>query len=425
MHSSHFDKCEAASHGLFAAFLAARSTPVQIAGKPPRTELETSCEQRNCSKLVLQRVFDAIGNIEEKMTTPAQMQTVHSKFDWSGLTIFLITLCALVVCAWILSPFLTAITGAVVLAVVTQRPHRWISAHLKKPTLAATTSLLLVGLSIVGPALYFALVAASHLLAAIQSVQSGAAEQAFRQFITQHQRIAAGIQYAMDNFDISQTIQNSSGFLAGRMASFLGGSVSALAQIGILLFILFFLYRDSSQLLSSLRFFMPLNKEEADYLLERIRTAINALVLGRFAVAAIQGFVAGITYACAGVSEPSLLGLVTMLFALIPAVGAFVIWLPIAIYLAVVHQWIQAIIVLVVGALIISTLDNFLYPILVGPKMQMHTVVIFLSMLGGVLLFGVIGLILGPITLAVTESLIFILRRRAMGGPLPGGSELL
>jgi predicted PurR-regulated permease PerM len=359
------------------------------------------------------------------MATPDQTQPIQGKFDWSGLTLFLITLCALVLCAWILAPFLTAIAGAVVLAVVTERPRRWISVRLKNPTLTATATLLLVGLSIVGPALYFALAVASHFLAVVRNVQSGAMEQGIRQFIAQSPRLSSNVQYAMNNFDISQTIQNSSGFLAGQVASFLGGSVSALMQIGILLFILFFLYRDRPRILSSLRSFMPLDEEETDYLLERIRTAINALVLGRFAVAALQGLVAGITYACVGVSEPALLGLATMLFALVPAIGAFVIWLPIAIYLAILHQWIQAIIMLAVGSLVISTLDNFLYPILVGPKIQMHTVVIFLAMLGGVFLFGVIGLILGPIALAVTESLIFILRRRSVGGPFPGGSTVL
>jgi|WetSurMetagenome_2_1015567.scaffolds.fasta_scaffold11865_4 predicted PurR-regulated permease PerM len=359
------------------------------------------------------------------MTSPDQTQPVQGKFDWGGLTLFLITLCALVLCAWILSPFLTAITGAVVLAVVTQRPHRWILAHLKNPTLAATASLLLVGLSIVGPALFFALAAARHLLAAFRNIQSGAMEQSARQFIAHSPRLSSGVQYIMDNFDISQVIQSSSGFLAGKMAGFLGGSVTALIQVGIMLFILFFLYRDSRQMLSFLRAFIPLDEEETSYLLQRIRKALDALVLGRFAVAALQGLVAGITYACVGVGEASLLGLTTMLFALVPAVGAFVIWLPIAIYLAVMHQWIQAIILLAVGSLLISTLDNFLYPILVGPKMQLHTVAIFLAMLGGVWSFGVIGLILGPIALAVTESLIFILRRRSVGGPLPGGSTVV
>ena len=357
--------------------------------------------------------------------TPDPVQPVQGRFDWGGLTLFLITICALLACALILSPFLTAITGAIVLAVVTQRPKRWISARLKNPTLAATASLLLVGLSIVGPALFFAQTAARHILSAVRNIQNGAAEQGIRQFIAQSPRLSSGVQYSMDNFNISQAIQNSSGYLAGHAASILGGSVTALMQVGVMLFILFFLYRDSKQMLSSLRSFMPLDEGETDYLLQRIRRAIDALVLGRFAVSAIQGLVAGITYACIGVGESALLGLITMLFALVPAIGAFVVWLPIAIYLAVIHQWIQAFILLAVGALIISTLDNFLYPILVGPRMQMHTVVIFLSMLGGVAFFGVIGLILGPIALAVTESLIFILRRRTIGGPLPGESTIL
>jgi predicted PurR-regulated permease PerM len=391
-----------------------------------RTKGENSGSTRGqVPKLTVKSILGAIGRTEKKMATPNQTQPVPGKFDWGGLTLFLITICALVLCAWILSPFLTAITGAIVLAVVTQRPHRWISARLKNPTLAATASLLLVGLSFVAPALYSALAAARHILNAVRSVQSGAAEQGIRQFIARSPHLAANVQYAMDNFNISQTIQSSSGFLAGQMAAFLGGSVAALVQVGIMLFILFFLYRDRRQMLSSLRSFIPLDEEETDYLLKRIQTAIDALVLGRFAVAALQGLVAGITYACVGVGEPLLLGLITMLFALVPAIGAFVVWLPIAIYLAVLHQWIQAIILLAVGSLIISTLDNFLYPILVGPKMQMHTIAIFLSMMGGIACFGVIGLILGPIALAVTESLIFILRRRTVGGPLPGGSTVL
>lgn len=367
----------------------------------------------------MKNIHSVIGRTEVEKMALDPMQPVQDKFNWGGLTLFLISICAVLLCALIVNPFLPAITGAIVLAVVTQRPHRWISARLKNTTLAATISLLLVGLSIVGPVLFFALTAARHILSAVRNIQSGATEQGLRQFIAQHSRISAAVQYATDNFDISQTIENSAGSLAGHMASILSGSVAALMQVCIMLFILFFLYRDKKKVLSFLRSFLPLHAEETDYLLARIRTAINALVLGRFAVAGVQGLVAGITYACIGVGAASLLGLTTMLFALVPAVGAFVVWLPIVIYLAMVHQWIQAVILLVVGSLIISTLDNFLYPILVGTQMQMHTVAIFISMLGGVALFGVIGLILGPIAFVVTESLIFILRRRTVGGTLP------
>jgi predicted PurR-regulated permease PerM len=348
-------------------------------------------------------------------------QPVQNNFDWNSLTLFLILICAIVLSLLIAQPFFPAITAAVVLAVVTQHPHKWISARLRNPTLAATASLLLVVLSIVGPAIFFAQSAGFHILGAVRAIQSGVVEQNLRQFAGQHSRISAMLQYAIDNVDISQTIEKSAGSVAMRLGALLGGSVAALVQVVVMLFILFFLYRDKSEGVSFVRSFLPLNDEETDYLLSRIRMAVQALVIGRFVVAGVQGLVAGITYACLGVGGASLLGLATMLFALVPAVGAFVIWLPIVIYLALAHHWIQAVILLGIGSLIISTLDNILYPILVGTKMQLHTVPIFLAMLGGVWFFGVSGLVLGPIAFIVTDALVLIWRRRTAGEQLPAG----
>lgn len=354
---------------------------------------------------------------------PAYPRTTDGKFDWGGLTLFLASIGAVALCVWIALPFLPALTGAVVLAVVTQRPYRWILARLHNATLAATASLTVVGLSIVIPALFFAQNAARHLLNVVRSIQSGVAEQGIRQFIAQHPRVSAMLQYASDNLDINQATEKTAGAVTGHVAVILGGSVAALMQTVVMLFILFFLYRDGRAGLAALRSMLPLDEDETGYLLQRIGTAIDALVLGRFAVAGMQGLVAGIAYACVGVGGALLLGVTTTLFALVPAVGAFVVWLPIVIYLAAVHHWIQAIVLLAVGALIVSTLDNFLYPVLVGPRLRLHTVPIFLSMLGGVAFFGVAGLIVGPITFVVTESLILIFRHRATGEALPSGAR--
>lgn len=346
-------------------------------------------------------------------------QPARGEFDWSGWMLFLISISAILLCLVIVGPFLPAITGAIVLAVVTQRPHRWIRARLRNKTLAATASLLMVVLSIVVPAFLIALSLGQHIPGAVRSLQNGATENSLHQFFDQVPHFSAMLQYTLENVDIAHEIEMRTGSFAGGIAAILGGSIAAFVQVVIMLFMLFFLYRDRDEGLAYLRSISPLDGKETDYLLARIRTAIHALVLGRFVVAGTQGLVAGITYALLGVSGASLLGVATMLFALVPAVGAFVIWLPIVIYLAVLHQWIQAAILLAVGALIISSLDNFLYPILVGSHLRLHTVPIFLSMLGGVVLFGVSGLILGPITFSVSEALILILRRRATGVPLP------
>ncbi|MDE3187339.1 MAG: AI-2E family transporter [Acidobacteriota bacterium] len=347
------------------------------------------------------------------------LQSPQGKLDWSGLTLFLVSISIVLLCLLLVRPFLSGVTWAVVLAIVTQRPHRWICARVKNPALAATTTTVLVALSIVVPIMLIMLSVGQHILQVVQGFQSGAAEQGVREFIAQHSRITGLLQYAMDNMDVSQAIEKSTSSLTMQLASGLGKSITAFTQVIVMLFILFFLYRDKTQSVSFLRTHIPLAADEADYLLLRLRAAINALVLGRFAVAGLQGLLSGIAYAALGVGAATLLGVATMLFALVPAVGAFVVWLPVVIYLALIHHWIQAMILLAAGTLVISLLDNVLYPILVGTQLRLHTVPIFLAMLGGVVYFGVSGLILGPIAFSAAESLMLIWRKRTTGEPLP------
>jgi predicted PurR-regulated permease PerM len=344
----------------------------------------------------------------------------HGEFDWSGLTLFLLSICGVLLCLLIVQPFLPGLTAAVVLAIVTQRPYRWILARLKRRALAAAVTVVLVALSIVVPLMLVAGSATQHILISVRSFQTGTAEQGIQQFMGAHQRIATMLQYALDNLDLGQTLEKSAGVVAGRAAALLGKSIIALTQVIVMLFILFFLYRDQEKAVHFARSLLPLADEETNYLLERLRASIEALVLGRFAVSGIQGLLAGIAYALLGVGGATLLGVATMMFALVPAVGAVVIWLPVVVYLMMVHHWVQAMILLGVGALVISTLDNVLYPILVGSHLKLHTVPIFLAMLGGVVFFGVSGLILGPILFSATESLILIWRQRTMGEALPG-----
>jgi predicted PurR-regulated permease PerM len=216
----------------------------------------------------------------------------------------------------------------------------------------------------------------------------------------------------MDNITLSQAFDKSTGFIAGRLGVVLGGSISAITQIVVMLFLLFFLYRDGDLGIAYLRSIVPLNDRETDHLFSRLVDTVRATVMGHFLVAAIQGLAAGIAFASLGISSASLLGVATVFFAMVPSFGAFVVWVPIAIYLAIMHHWIQAGILMAVGTFVISTLDNVLNPVLVGAQLRLHTVPIFLSIVGGISLFGISGLILGPIVFALTQSLLDIWRER-------------
>lgn len=342
--------------------------------------------------------------------------TEGSGFDWKTLTLFLITVGIVVVCALMLRPLVPAITGAVVLAIVTQRAYQWIASRQRNATLAAAFTLILVILCIITPAIFLARNLGHHLLAVMHSVQNGTAEQAFHTFLNRSPHIAAALHYSTHNVNLRLAIEKGAGVVAAKSARFLGGSLTTAAQIIIMLFLLFFLYRDRDRGLSALRSILPFNDDEMDYLLSRIAETIRVTVLGRFVVAGAQGVVAGITFASLGISGASVLGIMTGIFAVVPSFGAFVVWLPVAIYLAATDHWIRAVVLVSIGALIISTLDNVLYPILVGTRLRLHTVPMFLSILGGVWLFGISGLVIGPVVFTLTESLLMNWSAKARAG---------
>ena len=104
------------------------------------------------------------------------------------------------------------------------------------------------------------------------------------------------------------------------------------------------------------------------------------------------------------------------LFAVVPVLGTFVVWVPAALFLALEGHWGKALILTAWGGIIVASIDNLLYPTLVGQRMRLHTLPVFIAILGGLALFGAVGLVLGPVTLAVTVALIDIWRRRTAGG---------
>jgi predicted PurR-regulated permease PerM len=179
-----------------------------------------------------------------------------------------------------------------------------------------------------------------RILSVVGAVQSGAAARGIPHFLDKSPRLSSMLQYSMDNITLSQAFDKSAGFIAGRLGAVLGGSISAITQIVVMLFLLFFLYRDGDLGIAYLRSIVPLNDRETDHLFSRLVDTVRATVMGHFLVAAIQGLAAGIAFASLGISSASLLGVATVFFAMVPSFGAFVVWVPIAIYLAIMHHWI-------------------------------------------------------------------------------------
>lgn len=342
-----------------------------------------------------------------------QAQGSHTSLNWKHLTLFLLTVGALVLCWMITVPFLSAIVGAITLAVVTYRPYCWLESRMKRPTTAATLSVLAVTVSIITPAFFLVEELARKALSVVNMLRTGAPQQRLVDLLSRHPTIAARLESAATQINLGQASQGTASYAAGHLAGLLANTFGAFTQLVVMIFILFFLYRDHRLAIASLKAMLPLDDAEKKLLLDRANGTIYATALGRVAVAAVQGFVAGLAFWVLGVDGAALWGLVTALVAIIPAVGAFFVWVPVTVYLALTGHWVKAGLLMAWGGLVISTIDNFLYPVLVGSRLQQHTVMVLISVIGAIALFGVSGLIIGPVVLTLAKTLLEIWSMRA------------
>ena len=346
------------------------------------------------------------GPVGSQPTEEAKAKTV---------ALFLITLAVVGVCALILYPFISAITGAVVLAIITRRPYVWWRARIRNRTAAAGTALLLVTVSIIGPVLLLVQYLARHAINGAAMLQDGRAQGALDAFLGRFPRLAALVEHSSEFITLGDATEKLAGFVSSHLMGVLSNSLAAVSQIVIMLFLLFFLYRDGEMSVVFLTRLLPLSQAETDSLIRRLGDTIRATVLGRLAVAVVQGIVAGAVFGMLGIRVAVILGLLTALVGLAPPFGAYIVWLPVAVWLGATGHWIRMAILLGVGSLIISTLDNFLYPALVGSQLRQHTVSVFLSLLGGIWLFGIAGLVLGPLIFSAAEALLAIWKARSSG----------
>jgi predicted PurR-regulated permease PerM len=195
-----------------------------------------------------------------------------------------------------------------------------------------------------------------------------------------------------------------------------GNALEVGVKIVFVLFTLFYLFLDGPRMLEGLRKLLPLDQEQADVVFRRNLEVIDASVYGVLVIAVVQGTLGGVAFWMAGVPSPVLWGVVMIVLSMIPVAGAFVVWLPVAIFYAVIGQWGKAAFLTVWGAVVIGTVDNFMRPQLVGRRARLHDLAIFFSVLGGLQVFGVLGLVLGPVVLAVTLALFDCLHLRTHDG---------
>jgi predicted PurR-regulated permease PerM len=197
-------------------------------------------------------------------------------------------------------------------------------------------------------------------------------------------------------------------YLINLATNFIVSIPRLLLDLFILLFVMYYTFKDGDKLVKKIWLILPLKKDHQAKIGKRVSDIINSTIYGAIVVSAIQGVVALIGYYFFGLSSPIILGILTALSAIVPGIGSALVWLPASLILiadgissgsnTVVFNGIG---LMVYGLVLISTIDNFVKPKLIGNRAQLHPAFVLLGILGGLMMFGLIGVILGPLILAL------------------------
>jgi predicted PurR-regulated permease PerM len=195
-------------------------------------------------------------------------------------------------------------------------------------------------------------------------------------------------------------------FVSRQAGGLLKGVAEFLFSLVITLAVLFFLLRDASSFQGALRRVLPFGTHQNERLLAIARELVAASVTATLAIALLQGIVGGVTFALLGIQGAVLWGVMMGILALLPLVGATLVWLPAAVWLALSGSLVKGLVLAAVGVLVLGSVDNVVRPLLLSGKAQMNTLVLIVSLMGGVSAFGFIGIVLGPLVAALVTALV-------------------
>lgn len=323
---------------------------------------------------------------------------------------------ALYICWVIVQPFVNVLLWATVLTVVFYPLHRRIRLGVRQPEAAAALSTLLVIVLILIPVTFVTIAIVRELRDVAQMLQANV-QQAGGPTIP-------GLSFVLDRLDgyVDIDAATAQAFLAERMEIWgaalagstlvvVGGALGAVVQTGLVVFTMFYMFRDGDRIRAAVYNILPLERVQVLDIMARTKEVIAATIYGVLVIAAIQGMLGTFIFWVLGLPSPLLWGVVMFVLCMIPMAGAFLVWIPAALYLTLTGNYVQAGILVGWGVLVIGSIDNVLSPRLVGHRARLHELLIFFGVLGGLQVFGILGVVLGPVVVAVTLAMIEMVRQ--------------
>ncbi len=326
--------------------------------------------------------------------------------------------------ALILWPFLGAVLWAVFIAIVFEPLHARVRAQVgPRPTVAALLSLGLIVTIVILPLVLVGIAVVQEAAIAVQMVRSGelnfaAYLQHLIELLPDWARSLLGrlgiVNLAGLQAQLTALLAGSGQFITTHLLGLGQNTLDFLVALAVMLYLLFFLLRDGPLLSARIVRSMPLAPGHTQRLADQFVTVVRATVKGNIVISLVQGFLGGVAFAFLGLPAALLWGTLMALLSLLPAVGAALVWGPVAIYMLFTGQVAAAVGLAAWGVGVIGLVDNLLRPVLVGKDTRMPDYLVMVTTLGGIAVFGINGFVIGPVIAAMflTAWQLFAQRRR-------------
>jgi len=312
---------------------------------------------------------------------------------------------------WVLWPFFGAVFwGAIFALMFSPLFLRLLARMPKKRTLAALLTVSIILVLVILPVGFISALLAQESVSVYKRVESGelSVGRYFQQIYDALPAWSSGLleRSGLNNLGliqarIAESLTKGSQFLATQALNIGQNAFDFFVSFFIMLYLLFFFLRDGAALSRRIREAIPMDAEIKRNLFSKFTTVIRATVKGNIVVAMLQGALGGLIFWILGIHAPVLWGTLMAFLSLLPAVGAALVWIPVAIYFLATGAIWQGVVLIAFGVLVIGLVDNILRPVLVGKDTKMPDYVVLVSTIGGMSLFGLNGFVIGPVIAAM------------------------
>lgn len=348
--------------------------------------------------------------------------------DFAPYFFLLAIVAVLVLFFWVISPFFNVLIYSSLIAVVFMPLHKWFLKRVRGHAgISAFITTFLVTLIVLTPLALFSFFVVQQAVDAYEILDQKLMDTDFRSlewsgafadlpFIGEWW-VGFTERYGFDGvfegrFDLLELVQDFGQTVTTFIVAQSGTIVKSFGNFVVTLFILllttFFFFKDGAVIAKFLKGMSPLPKKYENEIENKLKDTTYAIVMGNFATAFVQGAVAAIGFAIAGVNNVIFWGTIMAFTSLIPYIGASIIWFPVALAFLIQGQLGWGIFLLIWGGAAVSMVDNVVRPFFIGNRTKMHPLATFLTVLGGIFVFGLKGIIFGPLILSLTVTIIHI-----------------